>query len=342
MSGLLLACAGPGPTVVPDDTAGVSGDTGDTALPPADADGDGFFAWREGDDPSAADCDDDDPAVTPWTERLVPAGSFLEGRDGALYAEPQRVVSVSAYCIDRVEVTHGAFLAYLQAQEDRGYSNADDAGRPLYNIDDSMSSPDEFPPRFAIDGGSWTVEADFADHPVSEVWQYAGEDYCSWLGKRLPTEAEWEYAAAGPDARSYPWGEAAPNCAIADYAPSPPQGIDDPDAEVCVGITVPVDTFPENISPWGVVGMAGNASEWVGDWFSPTAYEDADVTDPTGPSSGEAFYDGVGTYVARVARGGNWAVMAEQLTTYSRFPEPDTGTSNGVSFRCARPLPHDE
>lgn len=119
-----------GDTAGPDsaDTADTGGDTAN----PDDEDGDGYLVWTAAPDPALADCDDHDPAVNPTTEVYVPAGTFVEGRRGVAYADPERDVEVSAYCIDRTEVTHGQFLLYLQAQEALGYSNVDAEGRELY------------------------------------------------------------------------------------------------------------------------------------------------------------------------------------------------------------------
>ena len=318
------------------DTAG--GDTADTAdtANPDDQDGDGYLVWSAAADPALADCDDHDPAVNPTTEVYVPAGSFVEGRRGVAYAEPEREVELSAYCIDRTEVTHGAFLLYLQAQEALGYSNVDASGRELYSIDD-LVSPDEFPARFTYDAGVWTVDPAFADHPVTEVWEYSGEDYCAWRGKRLPTEAEWEKAARGDDARSWPWGDELPTCDRAAFLLHGAPG--QPDLELCYPLTVPVDSLPTNLSPYGAVGLAGNAAEWVSDWFAPEAYASEDAVNPTGPAEGQEFDDGIGTYIARVARGGNYTENADDIRSFMRHPEPEGATSNGVSFRCARGLP---
>lgn len=312
-------------------------DSADTAGLPAeiDADGDGAPAWTGTGNPALADCDDGDPGVNPETEVLVPAGAFVEGEPGADWAEPQRTVELSAYCVDRTEVTHAEFLRYLEDQERRGYSNTDDEGRELYSIED-LVSPDEYPSAFTVDAGVWSVDPAYADRPVTEVWEYSGEDYCAWAGKRLPTEAEWEKAARGTDAAPWPWGEETPDCDRAAFALVPPSpGVE---AKLCYDLTVPVYSLLDNVSPYGAIGMAGNAGEWVSDWFSPTAYEDPDLTDPTGPERGEPFDDGVGTYVARIARGGNWAQQVERLRTFARVPEPEGGTSNGVGFRCVRPL----
>lgn len=326
-----MACAGP----EPQDDRVDSADTAADPDPAVDADGDGAPAWDGRGDPTAADCDDQDPAVNPTTEVLVPAGPFARGSTEAEWATPVTEVELSAYCVDRLEVTHGDFLAFLQYQEARGHSNTDDQGQPLYSLED-LVSPDTYPSRYTYDAGVWTVDPAYADHPVTEVWWTGAQAYCAWGGKALPTEAQWEKAARGDDGRTYPWGDEPPTCEHAAYSRLAEQPDEEPPG--CVDMTVPVGSYPDGASPYGALDMAGNASEWVADWFSPTAYEDPDRSDPTGPAEGQLFDDGVGQYIARCARGGPWRMPEEYLRTFSRVPEPEGATSNGIGFRCARSL----
>jgi formylglycine-generating enzyme required for sulfatase activity len=308
---LLLACASPEPEAGSRD----------------DLDGDGFFASDE--DPARVDCDDADPAVTPATERYVPAGAFTRGEDGVADAEPARQIALSAFCIDVVEVTNAQFVAFLEARAEAGSPNADELGRALYDFDDT---DDTFPARIDAD---LTVMDGYADHPVVEVWHWSGEAYCDWRGVALPTEAQWEKAARGTDARAWPWGDEAPTCDLADVGPVEAEDI----AGACVGDTVPVGSYPDAASPFGMLDAAGNVAEWVADWYDAAYYAASPAEDPPGPDAGWAEDamnpDG---FEARVSRGGNFLTPPVVTTTYARYPEPADATSNGVGFRCARSL----
>ena len=171
-------------------------------------------------------------------------------------------------------------------------------------------------------------------HPVVGVNWYDAKAYCEYRGKRLPTEAEWEKAARGPKATLYPWGN--------EFDPAKANFGKNHEA------TTPVDAYPEGVSYYGAFNMAGNAFEWVSDWYDPRYYGRFETSvNPTGPAQ-PLWMGGTGTYVdrltvgeKRVIRGGSWIAPEGTIRATHRFWNHPMNNSYGVGlgFRCAKTAP---
>jgi serine/threonine-protein kinase len=152
----------------------------------------------------------------------------------------------------------------------------------------------------------------FDDYPVIYVSWHDADTYCQWVGGRLPTEAEWEYAARGPDRYFYPWGNNAPSSTSASYYRN-------------VGDTTAVGSYPDGESWVGALDMAGNVWEWVSDWYSADYYAASPTENPTGPDTGDF----------RVLRGGSWFNIPDSSvrSAYRYWYDPDY-RSGYIGFRC--------
>ncbi|HRI37558.1 MAG TPA: SUMF1/EgtB/PvdO family nonheme iron enzyme [Nitrospira sp.] len=170
--------------------------------------------------------------------------------------------------------------------------------------------------------------------PVVGVSWNDARTYCEYLSKRLPTEAEWEKAARGPHGNLYPWGN--------EFDPARANFGKTHEA------TMPVDSYPDGVSYYGLHHMAGNVFEWVSDWYDPRFYSRLEpMVNPTGPSK-PVWLGGTGTHVdfltlgeKRVIRGGSWIAPEATLRATHRFWNHPSNNSYGVGlgFRCAKTAP---
>ena len=226
---------------------------------------------------------------------LVASGSFFMGsnaRDASPNEQPVTQTTISCFYLARHPVTNAQFEKFDPSHKSKRMPSATD------------------------------------DHPVVYVSSLEAVKYCQWLSAqekrkyRLPTEAEWEYAARGIDGRTYPWGEKLERGDLANFADKRTNfawrdlEIDDGYAE-----TSPVGAYPKGVSPSGIDDMAGNVWEWCLDFF--TNYSGKERMNPRGPESG----------AKRVYRGGSWKSRASSLRATTRNFNMPQYSSNDVGFR---------
>lgn len=229
------------------------------------------------------------------TQVYVPQGTFLMGTDpednpAQEYSTwPARTVTLDAFWIDQTEVTNAQYAKCV---------NTGKCTPPKYQS--------------SYTHNSYYLERKYADYPVVWVTWDQASGYCTAMGARLPTEAEWEKAARGTDGRIYPWGNQEPKA----Y-----EFFSERD-------TMPVGSYPNNASPYGVLDMAGNVWEWVSDWMGDD-FQNAPFENPTGPEYGEYH----------VLRGGSWVLQQYgKSVNQNAVTRASLGNRNrwhNTGFRCA-------
>ncbi len=224
-----------------------------------------------------------------WSMALVPAGEFTMGSaTGDADEQPVRKVYVDAFFMDLHQLSVAQYARFLE------------------------DTHHEAPPEWSL-----MNRPQNQNRPVANVDWTEAAAYCTWAGKRLPTEAEWEKAARGTDGRTYPWGN------------QPPTGLHaNSGKEVWSNhaVLTPVGTFEEGKSPYGIYDMAGQVWEWVGDWYDPDYYKTSPQKNPTGPATG----------VSKVVRGGSWGSNATALRSAERESHLTSFRGLGTGFRCAK------
>ena len=202
--------------------------------------------------------------------------------------EPAHSVNLSAFWLDQTEVTNGEYALCVQKGGCRAPFSSASATHLNYYTD-----------------------IQFADFPVVNVDWNQAESYCTWAGVRLPTEAEWEKAARGPDGRTYPWGEGLEK-SRANYGNN-------------IGDTTKVGSYVSGASLYGAYDLAGNVWEWVNDWYGSGYYGSSPDNDPQGPATG----------TQRVLRGGSWSGIGDLVRSALRYGGDPSYTSSVLGFRCA-------
>jgi formylglycine-generating enzyme required for sulfatase activity len=310
-------------------------------------------------------------ATTPASMVRIPGGTFRMGTNDQhphfSNANPEHEVEVGAFWLDETEVTNAQFAAFVKAT---GYVTVAEQKPTLESIRAGLppEAPDPPPEMMVplslvfvqpdgpvpnnssywwkvVPGASWKHPEgpgsdlkDRMNHPVVHVCWKDAEAYAKWTGKRLPTEAEWEFAARGGlVGKVYAWGDEAPSeggkwrCNIW-------QGRFPYENTLADGHlrTAPVKSYPPNA--YGLYDMAGNVWEWCGDWYRPDYYLNSPRRNPTGPESSLDPQEPNPTMPKRVQRGGSFLCSDGFCSRYKPYGrgrgDIDTGQSH-VGFRCA-------
>jgi iron(II)-dependent oxidoreductase len=212
--------------------------------------------------------------------------------------QPQRRVWLNQYEIDRDEVSLGEYLLWLRQQQRR-------VPEEVRKLIDHVTTIHALPPET------------LARWPALYVTWSEASDFCRAQGKRLPTEAEWEKAARGDSGNLFPWGQRPPTPALAMFGQYHIHEIP---------IVAPVESGEEGRSPYGLHHMAGNAAEWVDDWFGIDYYATMPDRNPHGPANGRY----------KVVRGGSWKSAPALLRTATRGGASPDQRAATIGFRCAR------
>jgi formylglycine-generating enzyme required for sulfatase activity len=223
---------------------------------------------------------------------LIPEGPFQMGSpasSGDLDELPQHAVYLPAFYIDLKEITQAQFSKFSEATQ---YPKP---VIPVFQEELSLITKPELP----VVGVSWN----------------GAKDYCQWAEKRLPTEAEWEKAAGGDQSFRWPWGN--------DFVEKTANLMGEEDG---YKFLAPPGRFGSGRSPYGLYDMAGNAAEWVADWYDADYYKTAPFKVPKGPDTGKF----------RVYRGGSWNDSSVNARVAKRFMAAPHQTSAVIGFRCAK------
>jgi len=219
---------------------------------------------------------------------LVPEGVFTRGSDsGGFDEKPQQEIYLDAFYVDKYEVSVEEYNKFRRA------ANYIEPSVPFFQGDHNILKT----PNFPVVGVSW----------------YDAVNYCTWAGKRLLTEAEWEKAARGTHGLVYPWGNT--------FLPKRANIAGTADAHKYMA---PVGSFPMGRSVYGVYDMAGNASEWVEDWYDQFTYKKSSMINPTGVEKSKNH----------VFRGGSWDARKVDARAAKRFAATPGRKDSIVGFRC--------
>jgi len=280
--------------------------------------------------------------------KLLGGGAFLMGndRDYGFIADgesPVHLVQLAPFWIDTCVVTNEEFNTFVN--ETAYKTEAEKFGWSFVFMGHLTEAQRAKSVRLVVQGSEWWCRVDGAmwrhpegpgsnikqrwNHPVVQVSWHDAQAYCAWAGKRLPTEAEWEYAARGgkgPGNR-FPWGdELEPG---GRHLMNVWQGVFPAQNTKADGHYGPAPAKTYKPNAYGLYQMTGNVWEWCWDWFDSEYYRQSPPTDPTGPATGEGRVMRGGSYLCHASYCNRYRVDARSANT------PDSATTN-LGFRCVR------
>jgi formylglycine-generating enzyme required for sulfatase activity len=252
--------------------------------------------------------------------KMYPEGNYCNREVYARQEQPEKEVQIDAFWMDKTEVTNAQFCLFLNE-----------------NGNQSTNGIQWFEPGYGHRGvvygyieeadGVYKPQEGYENYPVIEVSWYGAQAYCEWIGGRLPTEAEWEYAAKGPMNNIYPWGNDFDGTVV-NYRDISfdfdNQGKDTSFSDSSPKWTE-VGGYPEGASWCGVLDLAGNVHEWVYDWYAEGYYSVSPSSNPQGPERGDY----------KVCRGGSWYDPGWHVRgSYRKIISPSSARMHWVGFRC--------
>ena len=235
----------------------------------------------------------------------IPAGEFIMGSDKWSAEQPPQRIYIDDYFIDKYLVTNGQFKKFVE--ETQYVTDAEKEGSGMVRIGRRLKAfPDA---NWKMPDGATSIEGK-DDYPVTQVSYNDALAYCEWAGKDLPTEAQWEKAARGPNGNEYPWGNSEPDDTMANF-------------DKIIGETSPVNQFEKGQSHYGAFDMAGNVNQWCKDWYGEGERQ---AKNPTGPETGKE----------RVIKGGSFDEGMDSLRSSNRNRFEPNYSSFLFGFRCAK------